>query len=1424
MLSFKWTLLFLLSLASNVAAIPRTTAQNIEILVGASGAVGFASVLGWQLLKNSRAPEQQLNAVAKSQQDGILVAQSSLSPTPTATPTASEATRIVKTIVSKGSTDVLAQSKHPSMIPMTRFFLVEAWSNGTIIQIEEIVRLPVGDLGDRHPNSSVAAKKDTSLPHDNRQAGNVSLGIYISQDRPCLFNVSCSRWNLASIFVNAHADRKTKPIIEFARRNFFVVRDLLNKALALFLRFVPTHPAKAAFILVGIPLVTKLGPAAARKALVLLSRYAPLALLYLQDNLHRWIERHVGREEEPDLTIEACLEPLPVDEVVHCPISPADISIEPTLATQSSSSLAETPEDDGVEPLAVIIEPEQHMADDAEESRPYFADLAENLLRPESPEPTLTVLDRENYTDAGIFKSRHKDPFLRGRKRISNYSPPRRLRDDLATILDRPVAVSSAQEREEPLPERGPEAQIEASVLQLAHVPSGSPSQPRQAHLVIQAPEYPVAESEKVPSPPSSLSILTSSEDIPELEKLHEHEPVDSQRPATASNEDDLEVPELPPAEVHDGDLSVEIKYPLQSDSNTIPLTRHEQELPDVYDSEPTFPEGESIMTVSESVASPACELASLTLTEEDKKDEGNQPQDLGREPEEYPPQPTVEDDVDENKTTITSGQITGILEANTQEEEPMRLAAEESLQEPTGFLAGWTDEASRAAGDDIGIDIADFGGVFDTDTPISTPSKQPVVDKSKSTGERRPGRLRSQTPTRAAEPRTSRAGRSPGVNFATEADGSVVEHTCYFRTEEAPEALQDSMIVDARGQAATGVQVSNEQPIPMAHASVGEQQLSDFAAEDFSAGYQVQEQEQFPGTPAIDPAFLMALQSFSAMSLEDQAQSLAESTAALFPAAGDQVGLDLTEMTEAAAESQPVQLGSHDQDTDDFLSARIRELSLLQQEQMGMEYEHDGPAHQVPFAQEIFQSYPSPAQSTMAQEQVPVVLPGYEPARPAGMYSEQDGSAAPEQSGPWESQMHPTEMQQEFMAPEDVAALLEFNRGETSGTAQAASSEPAVQSTSQPLPYEEYPSQPLVPGLGMHQEADLEAERAAKVVPVKHERDNDLLPGGEYANVPIANRATRYSGYDRKILPMSSVYFRCEPSQRDTLLGASSQQAVNPFADLVYSAAPVNPGVPILQDSNVLQSGTESQDRADEMHQDLLEEIGMTSQRTPADEHILGQEEMASHYPPLDEDVTQGHEGGRSVDEEEVERPWWEWDEDSDNGYGGGPGDSDSEGNGDGEDGDNGYGGGHRRGDSGGSEEEEEPTDADERIDDEEEAEDDSSEDEYEYFLSRSMPGEEDSLPCRRRMFNELDRLQRRALEPSRIETPKRIFVNRRRTFVHASVAKNVWWCTTDEGRDWLWDNWLSIREDHGWDMIDLCQDTVDDYEEWAAGRAEDA
>ncbi|OQV02125.1 hypothetical protein CLAIMM_07368 [Cladophialophora immunda] len=1538
MLSFKWTLLFLVWLISNVAAIPRITTQDIEIFVGAAGTIGFAGVLGWHLLKN---PKKAEDAIVHSQKDGIPVMHPTSLPAPTPTPTALKIPNIIETIVSKSSPDVTP-----------RFFAVAAWHNGTIIQVEEIVRFRTGDLNDRYPTSSVTVNNETCMPHEwldheIPQASDVFMDINISETRPSALNVFSPPWNLASIFVNAHADRKMKPVIKFARKRFFVVRDLLNKALAIFLRLVPTHPAKAAFILVGVPLVTKFGPAAARKGLVLLCRYAPLALLYLQDNLDRFIEWHTGREEEPEPIVEAATEPLSVEGVVPAPDSTTNIPLDATIATQVTSNLTETRKDDDEESLP-------HQTVDVEENLPTASS---------SEDPPL--IDRENYTETGIFKTR-KSPWQRSN---SQHRIPRRI-PLRSSRLEKTAVVTSTQESRELLPNEKPEVQTEASSLRLADVSIGSLEQPRPAHLIAQGPEDTVApESENTPLSQSSMNVLPALKDIPVLDESHENEPANSQLWPTAVNEHDLVVPE--DFITDDYGLSTD-KCPFQPDLNPTPLLQHEQELATVHDSEPSFKE-QSITMVPESVDSPACAPISSTSSEDDKKDEDNEPQEQSRRGEYSLRHPTVEDDEEEDVSPKASGPSTGILEAIAEEEGPTEsrdkslqddagsnnsqasdiglcsegihspsqlgtVDIEERFQEPTESPAGWTDNATGATDDSIDLEIADFGGLFDSDTPVSTPSKQPVVDQSSGAGRRCPGGLRSQT--RTALPKTSRPEQSRGVTFATESDGSVISHTCHFRAEEAPAALRESMVIDAQGPTATGVRLSAEESIPVIAASAGEQQQLKFAAERPAPEHQAPDQEQSLSTPGIDPAFLRSLQSFSLMSAEYQAQSIAETAsraAAFSPASGqansgpiegigdgghadsdpmevieddDQADSDPMEVTEDASETDPLHLRPHKSATDDgideFLSASMSGLSLGLGA-VDMEYEHDGPAAQIPLAKEALQTPPSQVQPPVIQEQAAVIVPGYEPALPTGMDIERDGSATPEQYDLLESHLHPTEMQEELMTPEEVAALLEFNSGATFEIPQAASNDSVDQSTYQPRRCEENPLQSPLPGLQTHHEADLEAERREKVGGVKRRRDdNNLLPGEQYPGILAHNRATRYAGLGRKLLPMKSVYFRCDPSLRDILLEDSSQQTVNPFANLTYTVAPVNPVSQVSRNSDALPGGTQSQDRANEMNENsqymvaggdgddgFQGQIDMASQTTPGEVEgdTENQGEMVSQYPPLDDDVfeyrtmfpepeddSQGHsdpldgefeaaqlayERQRTIaethrrgeetgenqdttssyyafpanaerginedeesgteeksDEEGGEDPWGYSDEEDNDGYGEGYGYGDSGGSEDnGEYGDGDSGGPEDNweygdGDSGGSSQERGLGDTEEFSEEGEEEEEESDDDDDDDIQWRIFPGEDDGLPCRERMFLELDRLQAKVPQPPDIQEPRRIFVNRRREYQHASVVKNVWWFTTPTGSEWLWNNWEGIRE-HGWDMIYRCQDLVEDQEQ---------
>ncbi|KIX98135.1 uncharacterized protein Z520_06215 [Fonsecaea multimorphosa CBS 102226] len=1566
MLSFKWTLLFLLLLISNVTAIPGINNQDMQILVGAAGAVGVVSILGWHLAKHPKAAEDKLVAVFQSVQDGIQVMESSLSPTPTATSTTSEGPSvIVKTIISEGNTDGTPQSIDPLAEPKTRFFEVGAWSNGTITRIEEIISFQVHNTNDTNSNSSVTADNDTLAPHEwldheNSQAERVSKGINLPVHRPSALNASSVPWNLASIFANAYADQKTKPIVEFARRKFFVVRDFLNKALGLFLKLAP---APQAFILVGIPLLANIGTV--KKGLVILSRFAPLALLYLLDDLSRYIEGYPRGEAEPELTIEADTQPLPVDELVVALDTLADVPLGTTPATQSTSSLTETEEDDGAEAFDVTIESDQQSTQTA-----WIGNVADD------EEESLPMVHPEHYTDTGICKrlcegSLQAPPprdsarvleFIRNpraRKQKKEHPPPQSSRPGFRRPGQRLVLVRSALPSGALLSNTEPEAQVEATNLPLPQVPAEIPNQPQQDPLTTQAPECTAASlSERAPSSQSGMSVLPASEDMPILDNSHESEPADSQLLSIASNEHDL--------------------------------------------TDATFTEGQGTTTPSESVVSPACAPVLSTPIEDHKKDEDQEPQH-------HPPAPTVEVSEDESDIPNASGPLASVLETIVEEEEP-----KESTDQSQADGGSSNDEACENSlpseeppfsGDSTELSTAGFDELFNSDTPVSTPSKQPVVNRSKGTDECRPSILRSLTPS--AEKTTTRPKPSRGVTIAADADGSVVNHTRHFLEHEAPAAVQESMVIDAQGQAATGVPLSAEQSTPMTTASSGEQPLLNPAAEDPTPGYQVQEQQLPLGTPGIDPAFLRTLHSWSNMSAEYQAQTLAESaqSTACPAVACEQAPSDLMEVVKAASESDPLQSGLEDMSIDAELSARMHLLSLedapvtMDFEQpvpmdfdrpmttdferpVAMDFEPGGPAveFQFQFPQEAPQELPSP-----------VLPPGYEPARPAGIFHEQSDLAAPGQydqievdtemeedlmppehvegllafnhgttsetpaaasneqqepmapediaallafnhgttaetpaavSNEQQEPMAPEDVaallavnqgttaeapaavsneQQEFMAPEDVAALLAFNEGTTSETPEAASNEVGDQPVTEPRPCKENLLQSPIPGLSIHKDADLEAERRDKPNAAKRARDgDDRVPTDPWADTPQADRMRQYEGCDRKYASMKSVTLRCDPLVAAALLQQESQQtrpAVNPFENLEHTTYPViDPallGEPVSQareDSDAPQVGTQPQHGTGEMYQeyinvdqtadgddDLHEESGVDNQVTPGDEednHGQGetgeyppleeegaQEEVDSHYPELEDDtlgyVSVDHESEDAVqdhgdssedefeaaqrayerqraiaeayrtgesaysanaehnadeeddeeeeeseeedeesDEEGGEDPWD--DSDSDDGYGGGYGQGDSEGN----------------GDSGGSQERqgfgEEEDESEEELSEDDEDDDDDDDDDQ----SADMPGEEDGFPCRERMFRELNQLQATTPQPDTIEEPWRVVVNGRRTYDHASVASNIWWCAT-VGREWLWANWDGIRRVHGRYMIALCQEIIGDHEE---------
>ena len=142
----------------------------------------------------------------------------------------------------------------------------------------------------------------------------------------------------------------------------------------------------------------------------------------------------------------------------------------------------------------------------------------------------------------------------------------------------------------------------------------------------------------------------------------------------------------------------------------------------------------------------------------------------------------------------------------------------------------------------------------------------------------------------------------------------------------------------------------------------------------------------------------------------------------------------------------------------------------------------------------------------------------------------------------------------------------------------------------------------------------------------------------------------------------------------------------------------------------------------------------------------------------------------------------------------------------------------------------EDEEEDEDEDDDEEEDYEDEEEEEEYEdeddnisLAADEDFSAEEqDGLPCIRRVWHALNRLNRHVQPPSKIEPPRRRFVNRQRTFDHESVSRNAWWCDSVVGRQWLEANWASFRQsgpkaEHPWFLIHYCNLRADAAKEKA-------
>ncbi|KIW97081.1 uncharacterized protein Z519_02473 [Cladophialophora bantiana CBS 173.52] len=1115
MLSLKWILLFFLCFCSNVEAIPRILTKDIEVFVGGAGAVGFAGLVGWHLLK----PSKTANVTVQSHKDRVTRSSSSLLPTPTAAPTGFEAPSIVKTVVSKASADAVPQSMCHSPVPMTRFFEVEAWSNGTIICVEEIDGLRVGDLDNRYPNGPASATNETfilpeELKEDNSQASGLSLIINIHEPQPPALKVTSSPWELVLIFLNAHADRKLRPIIESARRDLFIVRDFLNKALALVLKLVPTHSAKAVFIPIGVPLVTKFGPAVASRGLVMLSLYAPLIILYLQDNLDRYIGWYAGREEEPELNTEVATEPLPIEEEVSTPELQMEAPLDSTPAGDEEGSL----------PGKFVDAAER----DSEESLPReFLDSAEHLPSLGSAEASPLTYDPENYKATGIFKAPPAS-------KVSQLSPSRKtssrqrsdgnqmhgrlLRDQLFGRRWKDSTATATQGLEDLSSKKALKKQAEPSNSKKLGIPTESLNQLQPAHLVAQESKRTVTlESEQVPSQQSSSSIMPCSTDVPMFEQSHGNEPTERQLGSTVSDKHDDVMPRSFPTGIYNGNASTGTESCFKSGLHHGPMPQPGQEPLAIYASEPTSPEGESIMLHSETVHSPTRSNISSIPTEDDKKNEdvkdengssqgpGPSTRRLKAIPEEEQPEERTDnslhnDDGKSNDQAFRKGSTSRNPLSPTRfgsdggagyDFGSALAIAQERLKELTRPSVRGTDDVSGATGDCNGSGTADFGDLFDSTTPASTPSKQPIVDVFNGTGGRRRGGLRSQT--QAVDTASSRSERGRGVAFATESDGSVVNQTYYFQIGEAPVALRDSMVIDAQGQQATGVRVSTEQPPSVVPASDGEQQSFNFVAPDPAPGYEAQAQEQPLVASRITPAFFAALDSWSRMPADYRTQALVEwalRPEILLPAANTAEPQPI-EAAKAVAQAEPSQSVPQQVNTDEILSASMSGL-FLGQGPADMDYEHDGPAHEVAFAQQVPQGPPVSLQSAV-QEQAAAIALGCRPAHPVSMDSQQHGSAASHQPRSLESQAHPAQMLDEYMA--DVAAVSAFDRGSTSDNPKASSTPayPSIfpQSLGDGLPHSHSP----LPGSGFYREAYLEAERRQRE---------------EFRHTPQRNRATR--------------------------------------------------------------------------------------------------------------------------------------------------------------------------------------------------------------------------------------------------------------------------------------------------------------------------
>ncbi|KAJ9612220.1 hypothetical protein H2200_003817 [Cladophialophora chaetospira] len=135
-----------------------------------------------------------------------------------------------------------------------------------------------------------------------------------------------------------------------------------------------------------------------------------------------------------------------------------------------------------------------------------------------------------------------------------------------------------------------------------------------------------------------------------------------------------------------------------------------------------------------------------------------------------------------------------------------------------------------------------------------------------------------------------------------------------------------------------------------------------------------------------------------------------------------------------------------------------------------------------------------------------------------------------------------------------------------------------------------------------------------------------------------------------------------------------------------------------------------------------------------------------------------------------------------------------------------------------------EDEEDAEEDEEDDEEDEEDEYEDRDAKELKEDDPygdlkdfdsQEPDGIACLARIFHALDRLNTRGPSRREIEEPKRIIVNRHRTYHFGEVANNPYWCDSPLGRAWLTFNWPTFRHDHAERLYVLVHNIVDEHVE---------